>query len=88
MELVIFSVILVLSVVAHYFLWRNSKKRYTEFMKRAEALNEKLKHLEANDEEIDKMLDKTEEGVQRMEDEIDALRSVWFAGKDNSTPDN
>ena len=79
--LIIFAAILVLSVVAHYFFWRDSKKRYSEYMKQIEALNEKFKQLEANDKEIDRMLDDADEKGRKMDDEIEALRSVWFLDK-------
>ena len=80
-ELIIFCVVLVLSVVVHYFLWRDGKRRYDENMRQIEALNKKLIQLEANDEDIDQMLDGAEKGLQEMGDEIDALRSVWFMNK-------
>ena len=79
MELIIFSVILVVSVVAHYLLWRSSKKQYDACLKQAQALNEQLRRLEANDAEIDGMLDEVDAEVQKMGNEIKALRSVWFA---------
>ena len=88
MELIIFSVILVVSVIAHFFLWRDSKKRYAEYMERAEAINEKLKHLEANDEVIDRLLDETEADVQKMGEEIDALRAVHFLNKNRANLEN
>ena len=77
-ELIILSVVLVLSVVAHYFLWRSSKKRQGEFMKQLDALKDTLKQLEANDVEIDKMLDGAEMDADKMSKEIEALRSAWF----------
>ena len=80
-ELIILCVVLVLSVVVHYFLWRDGKRRYDEKMRQIEALNKKLIQLEANDEDIDQMLDGAEKGLQEMGDEIDALRSVWFMNK-------
>lgn len=79
--LIIFCVVLVLSVAVHYFFWRDSKRRYDENMKQIEALNKKLMQLEANDEDIDQMLDEADKGLQDMGDEIDALRSVWFMNK-------
>lgn len=79
--LIIIAAILVLSVAVHYFFWRDGKRRYDENMKQIQALNKKLMHLEANDEDIDKMLDEAEKGLQDMGDEIDALRSVWFLDK-------
>ena len=87
-ELIILSVVLLLTVVAHYFFWRDNKRRYDENMKQIEALNKKLMHLEANDEDIDKMLDEAEKGLQDMGDEIDALRSVWFLNKKKTSIEN
>ena len=81
MELIIFSIILIVSVIAHFFLWRDSKRRYTEYMKQADALNEKLKQLEANDREIDGMLDYAEADLEHLEDEINALRLGRFLEK-------
>ena len=80
-ELIILSAVLVLSVVAHFFFWRDSKKRHGEVMKQMEALKDSLKQLEANDVEIDKMLDGAEEDMERIGQEIDALRSTMFIGK-------
>ena len=78
LELIILSVVLVLTVVAHFFFWRDNKKRYGEFMKQLDALKETLKQLEANDIEIDKMLDDAEEAIDRIDEGIEDLRSVWF----------
>ena len=80
-ELIIFSAILVLSVIAHYFFWRDSKKRYEEYMEQVKVLNERLNQLEANDIEIDRMLDTADGDVEIMGKEIDALRSALFIGK-------
>ena len=88
LELIVFSTILVLSVVAHYFFWKDSKKRYSEYMKRVEALNERIRHLEANDSEIDKMLDETEEDVKKMGNEIDEMRLLLSLKKKKTTFDN
>lgn len=88
MELIIFSAILVVSVVVHLFLWRDSKKRYTEFMKQANALTEKLKQLESNDAEIDRLIDVTEADLERLGDEIDALRFGRFLDKKRAILDN
>ena len=87
-ELIIFSAILVVSVIAHFFFWRDSKRRYTEYIEQAEALNEKLKRLEANDAEIDRMLDDADADMQKIGDEIDALCSVWFVHKKRTNQDN
>ena len=79
--LIVFCVVLALSVVAHYLLWRNNKRQYDENLKQIEALNKILMQLEANDEDIDKMLDEADKDLHDIGDEIDALRSVWFLNK-------
>lgn len=86
--LIIFSAILVASVIAHYFFWRSSKMHYDECMRQAKALNDKLKQLAANDTEIDRMLNEAEVNVDRVGEEIDALRSVLFLGKGKQKLDN
>ena len=87
-ELIVFSVVLVLSVVAHFFFWRDSKKRHGEFMKQLDALKDSLKQLEANDVEIDKMLDVAEMDADKMSKEIEALRSVWSRKNKRTMIDN
>ena len=87
-ELIIFSTILILSVVAHYFFWKDSKKRYSEYMKRVEALNERIKQLEASDNEIDKMLDEAENAIGRIDEGIEDLRSGRFMKREKPTFDN
>ncbi len=87
-ELIIFSAILVLSVIAHYFFWRDSKKRYEEYMEQVKVLNERLNQLEANDMEIDRMLDTADGDVEKMGKEINALSSVLFHKKKMTTFDN
>ena len=87
-ELIIFSAILVASVIAHYFFWRSSKKHYEECMRQAKALNDRLEQLAANDMEIDRMLNNAESDVDRMGEEIDALRSVWFMKGKRDKTDN
>ena len=61
-ELIILSVVFVLSVIAHFFFWCDSKKLHGEFMKKLDVLKDSLKQLEANDVEIDKMQDRAEDG--------------------------
>lgn len=85
MELIIFSVVMVVSVLAHYFLWRSSKKHYEECMKQSKALKEKFEQLAANDTEIDRMLDEAEKESDKVDKEIEALRSVWFMKKNKTT---
>ena len=86
--LIIIAAILVLSVAVHYFFWRDNKRRYDENMKQIEALNEKFKQLEANDIEIDRMLDEADERGRKMDDDIEALRSVWFLNKKKTGIEN
>ncbi len=88
MELIIFSVILVVSVVAHYFFWRDSKKRFDACIKQAQALTERLQKLETNGETIDGMLDEVEAEVQKMGDEIDAFRSALFVDRKRTGYEN
>ena len=64
--LIIFSVILVLSVIAHYFFWKDSKKRYEENRKEAESIKERIKQLEESNEEMDMMLDDAENAMERI----------------------
>ena len=77
-ELIIIAAIMVASVVVHFFFWRDSKQRYKVFIQQVKDLQEKLKQHEANDVEIDNKLDEAEADMERIGDEIDALRSVWF----------
>ena len=87
-EWIIFSVIMMASVVAHFFFWCDSKKRHGEFMKQLEALKETLKQLEANDVEIDKMLDGAEDKMKVIDGMIEALRSGRFMKIEKPTFDN
>ena len=87
-ELIIFSAILVVSVILHFFLWFDSKKRYTDYMKRAGALKNKLRELEANDAEIDKLLDEAEGDIERFGNEIDILRTGLFLKKKRTNFEN
>lgn len=86
--LIIFSVILVLSVIAHYFFWRSSKKHYEECMRQSNALNEKLHQLAANDMEIDRMLDEAEGAIDRIDEGIEGLRSGRFMRMEKPTFEN
>lgn len=87
-ELIILSVVLVLSAVAHFFFWWDSKKRHGEFMKQLDALKDSLKQLEANDVEIDKMLDGAEDAMDRIDKGIEDLRSGRFMRIEKPTFDN
>ena len=83
-ELIIIAAIMVASVVVHFYFWRDSKQRYKEFIQQVKDLQERLKQHEANDVEIDNKLDEAEADMERIGDEIDALRSVWFIKKRKS----
>ena len=84
----IIGVIIVLSVVAHYFMWRSSKREYAEYMERLNALNEKLKRLDEGDHEMDKMIDEVEDKMNKINDGIDDLRFIWFTKKENTIFEN
>ena len=86
--LIVFSAVLVASVVLHLFFWLDSKKRFDECIKQAESINEHLRQLEANDTEIDRMLDDAEAESQRIDDEIKALRAVMFGNRRRTNFEN
>lgn len=86
--LIVFSVILVASVFAHYFFWRSSKKHYEECMRQAKALKENLEQLTANDTEIDRMLDEAEGAIDRIDEGIEDLCSGRFMRIKKPTFDN
>ena len=86
--LIIFCVVLVLSVAAHFFLWRDGKRRYDETIRRIASLNKKLMQLEANNVEIDKMLDEAEDAIDRIDEGIEDLRSERFMRMEKPTFDN
>ena len=88
MELIIFSVVMVVSVLAHYFFWRSSKKRYSECIKLTEAINKKLKQLETSNEEMDIIIDEAEEAIDRIDEGIEDLRSWRFTSVKKPTFDN
>lgn len=87
-ELILFSAILVASVIAHFFLWRDNKKRYTEYMKQANALRERIARLEDSNEEMDKMLDEAEDTMEEINAGIEDLRSGSFTRMKKPTFDN
>ena len=86
--LIIFSLILVLSVILHLFFWLDSKKRYTDNMKRQEALLKRIEQLEESNVEMDKMLDEAEDAMDRIDKGIEDLRSGRFMRIENPTFDN
>ena len=86
--LIIFAAILVISVIVHVFLWRDSKKQYKAVMKEFQALSGRMKQLEANYDDMDGVLDAADEDVERIGREIDTLRSALFLGKRKPNLDN
>ena len=87
-ELIIFSALLIASVIAHYLFWRDSKKRYAEYMKRADALQKKMEQLEESNVEMDKILDEAEGAIDRIDEGIEDLRSGRFITRKMTTFDN
>ena len=87
-ELIIFSAILIVSVILHLFFWLNSKKRYTDYMTRQEALLKRIEQLEESNVEMDRMLDEAEDAIDRIDEGIEDLRSGKFMRKEKPTFDN
>ena len=87
-ELIIFSAILVVSVILHLFFWLNSKKRYKDYMKRQEALLKRIEQLEESNVEMDRMLDEAEDAIDRIDEGIEDLRSGRFLRKEKNSFDN
>lgn len=87
-ELIIFSAILVVSVILHLFFWLNSKKRYKDYMKRQEALLKRIEQLEESNVEMDRMLDEAEDAIDRIDEGIEDLRSGSFLRKEKNSFDN
>lgn len=86
--LIIFSAILVVSVIAHLFFWLDSKKRYTDYMKQAKALRERIEQLEESNVEMDRMLDEAEGRMEKIDEGIEDLRSGRFTRKNKPTFEN
>lgn len=86
--LIIFSVILVLSVIAHYFFWKDSKRRYEENMKEAESIKERIKQLEESNVKMDMILDDAGKAIDRIDEGIEDLRTVRFSRGEKPTFDN
>lgn len=87
-ELIIISAILVISVIVHAILWWNSKRQYKAIMLEVQVLMERLKQLEFNYNDMDGVLDAADEDVERIGQEIAALRSALFLGKRKRNLDN
>ena len=86
--LIIFSAILVVSVILHLFFWLDSKKRYADYMDRQEALMKRIEQLEESNVEMDRMLDEAEDAIDRIDEGIEDLRSGKFMRKEKPTFDN
>lgn len=86
--LIILSVILVLSVIAHLFFWLDSKKRYTDYMTRQEALLKRIEQLEESNVEMDRMLDDAENSIDRIDEGIEELRTGRFMRREKQSFDN
>lgn len=87
-ELIVLAAILVISVIVHVILWRDSTKQHKAIMKEFQGLMERLHQLEANYENMDGVLDAADEDVERIGQEIEALRSALFMGKRKHNLDN
>ena len=68
MELIIFAIILVVASLVNYAMWRNSRKRYEEYMKSVGALNAQLQKLL---DKLGKEVDEAENAMHRIDDEIE-----------------
>lgn len=86
--LIIFSAILVLSVIAHLFFWLDSKKRYADYMQKQEALQKRIVQLEESNQEMDKMLDDAEDAIDRIDEGIEELRTGRFMRTGKPTFEN
>ena len=80
-EVVILAAILVISVIVHVILWRDSTKQHKAIMKEFQGLLERQHQLEANYDDMDGVLDAADEDVERIGREIETLRSALFLGK-------
>lgn len=87
-ELIIFLAILVVSVILHLFFWLDSKKRYTDYMKQANFLRERIKLLEESNVEMDRKLDDADGKMEKIDEGIEDLRSGRFTRKKRPTFDN
>lgn len=87
-ELIIFSAILIVSVILHFLFWLDSKKRYAEYMKRQEDLNKRIEKLEESHGEMDRMLDDAEEAIDRIDKGIEGLRKRRVLNKKKTIFEN
>ena len=71
MELIIFAIILVVASLVNYAMWRNSRKRYEEYMKSVGALNAQLQKLLDDYDKLGKEVDEAENAMHRIDDEIE-----------------
>lgn len=86
--LIIIAAVLVVSVIVHVLLWRDSTKQHKAIMKEFQGLLERQHQLEANYDDMDGVLDAADENVERIGKDIEALRSALFIGKRKATLDN
>ena len=87
-ELIILAAIFVLSVIVHLILWRDSTKQHKAIMEGFQGLMERMKELESTYDSMDDELDLADEDVERIGQEIEALRSVLFMDKRKPNLDN
>lgn len=87
-EVVILAAILVISVIVHVILWRDSTKQHKAIMKDFQGLIERLHQLEANYDDMDNELDLADEDVERIGRDIELLRSALLMGKRKPNLDN
>ena len=69
--LIIFTVVLVLTIVAHFLFWRDSKKRYENFYKEVVTLKSSLQSLLDGYDAIEKEMGEAENAMQRLDAEIE-----------------
>ena len=86
--LIILAAVLVVSVIVHVLLWRDSTKQHKAIMKEFQGLLERQHQLEANYDDMDDVLDAADENVERIGKDIEALRSALFIGKRKATLEN
>lgn len=87
-ELIIFSALLVVSVIMHLFFWRDSKKRYTNYLMRLESLNKRIVQLEEDNEKMEKMLNDAEKAIERIDEETEEVQSGMILKKEKQTFEN
>ena len=86
--IIILVAIIVLSVVAHGFFWWDSKRTYKGYLEQVKALRDEIKEHENTEGEIDRMFDEAEQELQKIDDDIQAMRSILLPKKKMTTFDN